>query len=231
MCCCTDAPVILDLNLNLNLGSSLDSAKALLSGGGLRPFSTYTLEMHSTVVTIYTGTTDIDGNFSNYVQIPNDACVELGKHEMILSGIAPDGTPKADTQYIILDNACHVLGTEHNHEVRMISASGFLFGYNSAKLTKKAKNSLDSILVLLVEASTIDVYGYTQTNLSSKASIRANKILAGKRAKAVRKYLLAHGVSVQVNVISRGPVKPVSKKKQKLNRRVVITAHYPDPLT
>ena len=223
-----DANTALDLNLalNLGLGSRLDSGQALLSGGGLQANSTFELWMHSTPVLIYSGTTDANGNFSNYVNIPSKACLSLGKHDLELSGIAPDGSVKKDTQFLVLDNACRLLGINHNAPVQMIKISDFLFGYNSAKLTKKAIKSLKSYLPLLVGSKSIDIYGYTQTNLKGKAAIAANKRLGLARSKAVRKWLKAHGINVQINVIGQGPVKPVSKKKQKLNRRVELSAHY-----
>jgi outer membrane protein OmpA-like peptidoglycan-associated protein len=104
-----------------------------------------------------------------------------------------------------------------------------LFHYNSTKLTKKSKANLRFLAPLLVNTKEIALYGYTQTNLKSRASKLANKILAKRRTIAVRKFLKGLGVTGTFKLIGKGAVKPVSKKHQYKNRRVTIKVKYLPP--
>jgi hypothetical protein len=52
--------------------------------------------------------TDVDGNFTNTVNIPAEACL-VGVHELILTGVDPDGNPVSDTQWVELGMNCDVL--------------------------------------------------------------------------------------------------------------------------
>ena len=221
-----DAPADLDLDLALEVGAELKGAKAELQGGGLLAESEYTLQMFSTVVTIYTGTTDASGNFRQFVTMPKKACVEGGRHKLVLKGTDPDGKSVTSTQYMALSDECIVLALSKDKPLSKAKFTGFLFNYNSAKLTKKAKRDLKIIAVALTGAKTVTIYGYTQTNLKSAAAKAANKKLGLARAKAVKSYLKKLGVKAKYVTIGRGAVKPVSTKKQKKNRRVVIVAKY-----
>ncbi len=221
-----DAPADLDLDLALEVGAKLNGAKAELQGGGLLSESAYTLQMFSTVVTIYTGTTDTSGNFRQFVTMPKKACVEGGRHKLVLKGIDPDGKAVTSTQYMALSDECIVLALSKDKPLAKAKFTGFLFNYNSAKLTKKAKRDLKIIAVALTGAKTVTIYGYTQTNLKSAAAKAANKKLGLARSKAVKSYLKKLGVKAKYVTIGRGAVKPVSTKKQKKNRRVVIVAKY-----
>jgi hypothetical protein len=80
----------LDLVLNFAAGTTIDSASTEISAGGLKVGSTYTLYLHSTPVLLYSGTIDPSGAFTQVVSLPADTPV--GAHELILTGIAPDGT-------------------------------------------------------------------------------------------------------------------------------------------
>lgn len=79
-------------------GDRVAGAPLQLFGSGLRPNSPWTAELHSTPVTLASGTTDASGNFSTLTSLPSS--VEPGKHRIILSGTAPDGSPRSDTVWI-----------------------------------------------------------------------------------------------------------------------------------
>jgi hypothetical protein len=83
------APEI-SLVLNFTAGTALADAGTEIGADGLKVGSTYTLDMHSTPVRLYTGTVDLTGGFTWVVSLPADTPV--GSHELILTGVAPDGT-------------------------------------------------------------------------------------------------------------------------------------------
>jgi large repetitive protein len=83
------APEI-DLQLNFAPGTKIGDATSEISASGLKVNSEYTLTLHSTPVLLYTGTIDSTGSFTHTVTIPADTPV--GAHELILTGIAPDGS-------------------------------------------------------------------------------------------------------------------------------------------
>jgi hypothetical protein len=93
------APVI-DLQLNFAAGTSIDDADTEISAGGLKVGSTYTLTMHSTPVLLYTGIIGPGGGFTWTVALP--ANTPAGAHELILSGIAPDGSAMTAYAWFVL---------------------------------------------------------------------------------------------------------------------------------
>lgn len=80
----------LDLTLNFAPGTTIDTATTEIGAGNLQVGSTYTLYMHSTPRLLYTGTIDATGAFLHTITLPADTPV--GAHELILTGVAPDGT-------------------------------------------------------------------------------------------------------------------------------------------
>ena len=80
----------LELVLNFAAGTTIDDADTEIGADGLKVGSTYTLYMHSTPVLLYTGTVGPTGSFLHTVTLPADT--PAGAHELILTGIAPDGT-------------------------------------------------------------------------------------------------------------------------------------------
>jgi hypothetical protein len=96
------APEI-DLQLNFAAGTSIDDADTEISASGLKVGSTYTLTMHSTPVVLYTGIIGPGGGFTWTVALP--ANTPAGAHELILSGIAPNGsTMTAHAWFVLLPN-------------------------------------------------------------------------------------------------------------------------------
>jgi hypothetical protein len=83
------APEI-SLVLNFAADATIEDADTEIGADGLKVGSTYTLYLHSAPVLLYTGTVDATGAFSQLVTLP--ANTPVGAHELILTGIAPDGT-------------------------------------------------------------------------------------------------------------------------------------------
>ncbi|MBN1094197.1 hypothetical protein JKP75_17535 [Blastococcus sp. TML/M2B] len=84
-------------------GDRVAGAPVRMAGGGLKPNSPWIAELHSTPVTLATGVTDSSGNFWLLSNLP--ASVEPGKHRIILSGTAPDGSPVSSTAWITVTAA------------------------------------------------------------------------------------------------------------------------------
>ncbi len=83
------APEI-DLVLNFAAGATIDDAETEIGADGLQVGSTYTLYMFSTPRLLYSGIVDSSGGFTWLVTLPADTPV--GAHELVLTGVAPDGT-------------------------------------------------------------------------------------------------------------------------------------------
>jgi len=98
----------LDLALDLQVGAEFVGASSVITGSGLQASSAIDLTMHSDPIVIYQGTTDPSGNFTETITIPQDACLQ-GVHELILTGIDPDGNPVSDTKYIELGYNCEIV--------------------------------------------------------------------------------------------------------------------------
>ncbi len=216
----------LALALNLDLNARLTSGLSRLTGSGLKPSSEYKLFLQSDPVLLYTGTTDVNGDFSSSYNFRTVACPGVGVHTLTLVGTRPNGTQTKAVVKMILDSSCSVKALVQGGLVKKMVFDPILFKYQSDKLTKKAKKNLKVIVPLLMDAKVIKIYGYTQTNNKSSAVKKANKVLAKERAISVRKYLKKQGVTATIKVIGKGGVKPVSLKQQRLNRRVSISVGY-----
>ncbi|GAA2711277.1 fibronectin type III domain-containing protein [Actinoplanes palleronii] len=219
-------PAKLKLDLHLKSDEQLAGSRASISGGGLKGSSPYTLTMHSTPVVLASGRADAAGHFSAGVTMPRKACVSGGLHRLVLTGVAPDGSVVADTSWVVLDDTCTAqtgAGTAPPHSV--VGLGSVLFPYLGAKLPPTAKRFLKVKDGAMGNAGLITLTGYTQTGRKSKAAIAATRRLSLKRAIVVRDYLRALGVRAPIKVVGVGG-QLADKKKQKYNRRVVITVRY-----
>lgn len=96
------APVI-DLTLTFDAGTPLADASSTISADGLKVGSEYTLTMYSTPVILYTGVIGPTGGFTWTVSLP--ANTPVGAHQLILTGIAPNGsTMSAMAWFTLLPN-------------------------------------------------------------------------------------------------------------------------------
>jgi hypothetical protein len=97
-----------NLDLDLAVGANFEGASTVISGGGLQATSPYDLTMYSDPIVIDQGVTDANGNFTNTVTIPAEACL-VGVHRLVLTGFDPEGNPVSDTQWVELGMNCDVL--------------------------------------------------------------------------------------------------------------------------
>lgn len=109
----TPAAPTIGLSLNFQAGTPITDASSTISADGLKVGSTYTLTMHSTPVILYTGTIGLDGGFTWKVALPADT--PPGVHQLILTGVAPDGTT-------LTRNAWFTLGA--GGTIRAVSLTG-----------------------------------------------------------------------------------------------------------
>jgi len=223
-------PLNLDLALAFQVGAKLPGQKVLMSGGGLKPNSAYTLVMHSTAIQLYSGIADANGNFTQTLTMPAKACVDLGEHSLTLTGITPDNKAATQTAYFHLADNC-VVG--EGQAVKKVvkdkvtwTLSGFLFKYRDANLTSGGTKSLDALAKYINGAKTVKIYGYTETDTKSAKIKKANLILAKARCESVMAYLKKKGVKAVYFTYGKGGVNPVSLVDQSLNRRVVIDATF-----
>jgi len=217
----------LQLTLDLEVNSPVVGAQAVMTGGGLLSKSTYVLTMRSTPVQVATGVTDDAGNFEAQIRLPSKVCVSGGLHELVLTGITPDGEALRDSSWIVLDDNCKTRSVRKAKPVNnTVTLGSFIFPYLSAKLTPHSKSVLRGMRSPLRTAKRVTITGYTQTTKKSKAAKRFNRVLAKRRAVAVRAYLRSVGIRAPIVVLGAGGVKPLKGRTQKYNRRVVITVRY-----
>jgi general secretion pathway protein A len=104
------------------------------------------------------------------------------------------------------------------------------FEHNSNDIPQKAYETLDNIVKFTVHRPnlSITVTGFTD----SKGDREYNEQLSKYRADIVKNYLIGQGVSpANIKAIGKGPQNPVGNNKtlegRQMNRRVVISVHYP----
>jgi outer membrane protein OmpA-like peptidoglycan-associated protein len=103
-----------------------------------------------------------------------------------------------------------------------------LFAEGKAEIRMEAMDNLNQVIASIKQHYTggeVRIYGFTD----SVASKESNAQLAGERAEAVRKYIVAAGVpEPSVSVYAMGEAMPVSTNKtasgRAMNRRVQIVA-------
>ena len=183
--------------------------------------------------TLFAATDKVQG----YLQLPTKEWIDLGQ------GVAGDttftmqptvflkpGRYELVATLVSTNNTIHGLLPTFNSAktLRIVvyvipPKASVTFKYRSAVLSAKAKSDLRVLAHGLRGAGKVTVVGYTQTDLTSKASKIANLKLSKARARAVARYLKAQGLDVRIIEVGRGATNPVSKKKQALNRRVDIS--------
>lgn len=218
------APLKIKLKVDLAVDEKLAGQKATITGSGLKANSEYSLNLGTSV--IFKANTDSAGSFSKTVTLPAKSCVESGKHDLTLTGIAPNGSKAKDTATFVLDEKCVVAATAVKTGTKEWTLSGFLFDYNDYSLTAGGLSSLSKLVPLIKGAKTVTIYGYTETDTKSAAVKKANLILATNRCDTVMKYLKSKGIKAVYKTFGKGGVNPVSLTDQSKNRRVVIEANF-----
>jgi flagellar motor protein MotB len=104
--------------------------------------------------------------------------------------------------------------------------SDIFFDSGSAVLRTPGKTSLIKVAAVLKRKYTgksIDVQGYTDSDPIKLSKWKSNKELSQARAKAVRDFLVAQGVSAEdLEIHGLGDANPRSEKVKSLNRRVEL---------
>ncbi|WP_148112804.1 IPT/TIG domain-containing protein, partial [Actinoplanes sp. ATCC 53533] len=222
----TNPPAQIKLDLNLSLNEPIVGSEAVLSGGGLLAKSSYELIMYSTPVRLAGGYSDADGNFKTEITLPSKVCVSGGMHRMVLTATAADGSALSDTSYIVMDGTCKTRSLRQVKPVNnTVTLGALVFPVGSTTLPARSKATVRGLKSSFAGAKTITVTSYSETKKKSKAAIRANKVVATKRAAAVRTYLLSIGVKTKIVVVGVGG-KPFKGPNRKYIRRAVITVRY-----
>lgn len=219
------APLNINLELKLTIGAKLSGQPVLVTGGGLKPNSQYTLVMHSKSLLIYSALTDADGNFRETIIIPAKACLAAGRHDLTLTGISPAGASVTSVGYFTLDTSCHVLAQAVQSGSKTWTLTGFLFDFLSPKLTAKGVKSLKALAKFIKGAKKVTIYGYTETT-HSKSVHKYNLKLSQARCNTVKAFLKKLGINAKYKTVPKAGADYVSLSKQYLNRRVVITADF-----
>jgi outer membrane protein OmpA-like peptidoglycan-associated protein len=109
------------------------------------------------------------------------------------------------------------------YERKLVETIHVQFGLDRADLTDAAQTALAELIKELAEnpALTVDLEGYTD----STGSVQHNLQLADRRAGAVRRFLVAHGVDLsRINWIGMGKLEGPERAK---NRRVTVRLMLP----
>ena len=94
----------LDVEFNFVAGDEIGTVTTDISAAGLQVGSAYNLTMFSTPRVLYSGLVDATGAFLHTITLPADT--PAGAHELVLTGIAPDGTVlTARAWFTVLSNA------------------------------------------------------------------------------------------------------------------------------
>ncbi|MEX2590866.1 MAG: OmpA family protein [Chitinophagales bacterium] len=123
-------------------------------------------------------------------------------------------------------------------EQREIKLKRIHFAFDRSNLNKKAKLSLDSVAIILLENEdfTMDVVGHTD----SVGTLAYNMRLGKRRAQSAADYLVKKGVEVdRMSIISKGKTEPLvpnsnpdgtdNPENRAKNRRVEFIIHSNDP--
>ena len=110
-----------------------------------------------------------------------------------------------------------------------VEDDGVSFKSNRFELTEFAKDRLTKIIVKIRTSSYTDgikIIGHTD----SYGSFENNKILSLNRAKSVKSFLLAHGITNHIITVGKGEAKPIAENSTKegrsINRRVEIVTNH-----
>jgi OOP family OmpA-OmpF porin len=141
--------------------------------------------------------------------------------------IARTASTKADEAMARADevNARVSRALDNRYQWKLVETIHVQFGLDRAELTDAAQTALAELIKELAEnpALRVDLEGYTD----SVGSAQHNLQLSERRAEAVRRFLVAHGVELsRINWIGMGEIKG-PKADQAKNRRVTVRLMLP----
>jgi hypothetical protein len=105
----------LGLTLEFKAGATAAGSDTRISANGLKPGSAYELWMHSEPVLLDTGIIDESGSFAKNVALP--AGIPAGAHELVLTGIAPNGDTVTAKAWFSVDGAGKVVAISYTGPV------------------------------------------------------------------------------------------------------------------
>ncbi|MEI6496965.1 MAG: hypothetical protein WCO88_09875 [Actinomycetota bacterium] len=92
----TTAPAQHSVTMNFGVGDNLSNGlTATFTGNVLKPLSSFTVEVRSTPVTVFSGTADAQGRYNVTVTIPKNT--PAGAHTVVLVGTSPSNQPFTDS--------------------------------------------------------------------------------------------------------------------------------------
>lgn len=91
----------LNVSIGIDVGGPVANAPVQVSGDGLKPFSTVTVELRSDPIVLGTFRVDANGSFSATVNLP--AKVPAGSHQIVVLGVDPDGDPISESAGLFVD--------------------------------------------------------------------------------------------------------------------------------
>lgn len=120
------ADPILALNLKVRPGQLLAGKEVEYNGEGLMPESEYVLELHSVVIELGSGITELDGTFTDTITLPEG--IVPGPHEIVLRGTDPDGNTLERIAYIFVSDEGTLLAKSFRgpiSESDLLASTGF----------------------------------------------------------------------------------------------------------
>ncbi len=144
-----------------------------------------------------------------------------------------DGVPDAEDKCpnkagTVENNGCPVIDQSQEEMFRK-AARGIRFDVNSDNINKSSYDALDVVAKLMIEnpEMRLDIEGHTDNT----GSVRTNQVLSGRRALAIKSYLVKKGIDAdRMTSAGFGSEKPIAdnttEKGRALNRRVELKARY-----
>ncbi|MBX3241599.1 MAG: OmpA family protein [Chitinophagaceae bacterium] len=141
----------------------------------------------------------------------------------------PDVEDKCPTKAGTRENkGCPAIDQTFEEDFRK-AARGIRFDVNSDNINRSSFEALDRVAQLMIEnpEMSLDIEGHTDNT----GSVRINQVLSGRRALAIKSYLVSKGVSAdRMTATGFGSEKPIAdnstEKGRALNRRVELKAKY-----
>ncbi len=141
----------------------------------------------------------------------------------------PDAEDKCPTKAGVKENnGCPVIDASFEEDFRK-AARGIRFDVNSDNINKSSYEALDRVAQLMNEnpEMRLEIEGHSDNT----GSVRTNQVLSGKRALAIKTYLVKKGVLAdRMTATGYGSERPIAdndtERGRALNRRVELKAKY-----
>lgn len=119
-------PTVYDPAVELTMiflaGDLLADANVEVSGSGLKPGSTFTVQMFSTPVTIADGTVNSSGMFFSSAPLPPNTAP--GAHRLLVTGIAPDNSVRTAQGWFSLGANGRIGAVSYTGPIKLLADTG-----------------------------------------------------------------------------------------------------------